>query len=191
MTKILSRRAALRAGSAALAAAAVLGTTVGAANASTGGSYSAGGYTVDLDTQAHWITAEFDGMNVAVADNSTDPYHRIIQWYNDGGAEQKWYFDSVYDASYGFEGYLLRNANSGLCLSTDGYAGDTVYQVTCDPTNTAEWFWRETSGTDNRFDNRSTGLYLDVSGYSYAAGANMDLWYWNGGENQWFWVTNA
>lgn len=191
MTKILSRRAALRAGAASLTAAAVLAAGIGAANASSGGSYSENGYVVYLDTQAHWITAEFDGMNVAVADNGTDNYHRVVQWYNDGGAEQKWYFDQVYDASYGFEGLLLRNENSGLCLSTDGTAGDTLFQVTCDPGNTSEWFSRGTSAADNTFFNRSTGLYLDVSGYSYAAGANMDLWYWNGGQNQWFWVTNT
>ena len=95
MRKILTRRAALRAGAAALTAAAVFGATT-AANASSGGSYSEGGYTVYLDTQAHWITAEFSGMNVSVADNSTAAFHRVIQWYNDGGAEQKWYFDAVY-----------------------------------------------------------------------------------------------
>lgn len=189
MTKILSRRTALRAGAAALTAAAALGAGVGAANAS--GSYTENGYTVYVDSQAHWITAEFDGMNVSVADGGTDDYHRIIQWYNDGGAEQKWYFDQVYDATGGFEGYLLRNENSGLCMSTDGNAGDTLFQVTCDPGNMAEWFDRGISGTDNNFFNRSTGLYLDVSGFSYSAGANMDLWYWNGGDNQWFWVSNV
>jgi len=30
-----------------------------------------------------------------------------------------------------------------------------------------------------------------VSGYSYTAGANVDLWYSNGGDNQWFWITNT
>lgn len=191
MTKILSRRAAMRAGTAALTAATVLGAGVGAANASSGGSYSENGYIVHTDSQAHWITAEFDGMNVAVADNGTDNYHRVVQWYNDGGAEQKWYFDQVYDSTSGFEGDLLRNENSGLCLSTDGNAGDTVFQVTCDPANNTEWFDRYTSGTDNNFFNRATGLYLDVSGFSYTAGANIDLWYGNNGDNQWFWVTNV
>lgn len=191
MRTFLSRRVALRAGAAALTTAALLGAGVGAAHASTGASYTQNGYTVYQSTQAKWITAEFDGMNVSVADNSTDAFHRVIQWYNDGGAEQKWYFDQVYDSASGFEGYLLRNQNSGQCLSTDGGAGDTVFQEACNPALTTEWFTIGTSGTDNRIFNRYTGLYLDVSGFSYAAGANMDLWYWNGGDNQWFWITNA
>ncbi len=142
-------------------------------------------------SQAKWIAAEHDGMNVSVADGSGDLYHRVIQWYNNGGAEQKWYFDEVYDSNSGFEGYLLRNQNSGLCLSTDGYAGDTLFQDWCNAGNTREWFTVGTSGADNQIFNRSTGLYLDVSGYSYAAGANIDLWYSNGGSNQYFWITNA
>ncbi|MBS2966525.1 RICIN domain-containing protein [Actinocrinis puniceicyclus] len=191
MRKILSGRGALRAGAAALTASAVLGASVGAAHASAGASYTSGGYTVYQSSQAKWITAEHDGMNVAVADNGTDAGHRVVQWYNDGGAEQKWYFDQVYDSTSGFEGYLLRNQNSGLCLSTDGNAGDTLFQDYCNPANGAEWFTVGTSGADNRIFNRYTGLYLDVSGYSYAAGANMDLWYWNGDSNQWFWIDNA
>ncbi|HXR72552.1 RICIN domain-containing protein [Actinocrinis sp.] len=191
MRNILTRRAALRASAAALTAAAVFGATTTAANASSGGSYSEGGYTVYLDTQAHWITPEFSGMNVSVADNSTAAFHRVIQWYNDGGAEQKWYFDAVYDSSSGFEGYLLRNENSGQCLSTDGQAGDTLFQEACNPGLLTEWFTRGGSSPDNWFYNRYTGLYLDVSGYSYAAGTNLDLWYWNGGDNQWFYVTNV
>lgn len=191
MRKILSGRGALRAGAAALTASAVLGAGVGAAHASASASYTSGGYTVYQSSQAKWITAEHDGMNVAVADNGTDAGHRVVQWYNDGGAEQKWYFDQVYDSASGFEGYLLRNQNSGLCLSTDGNAGDTLFQDYCNPANVAEWFTVGTSGADNRIFNRHTGLYLDVSGYSYAAGADMDLWYWNGYSNQWFWIDNA
>lgn len=191
MRKFLTRRAALSVGATALTATAMLGASAGAATASTGGSYTSNGYTVYLDTQAHWITAEYTGMNVAVADNSLAAFHRVVQWYNDGGAEQKWYFDAVYDSSSGFEGYLLRNENSGQCLSTDGRAGDTLFQEACNPGIETEWFTYGASGTDNWFYNRYTGLYLDVSGGSYAAGANMDLWYWNGGMNQWFWVTNV
>lgn len=191
MTKFLSRRAALRAGAAAFAAATVLAATVGSASASSSGSYTEDGYTVYLDTQAHWITPEYDGMNVSVADSSTTAFHRVIQWYNDGGSEQKWYFDSVYDGDGGFEGYLLRNENSGQCLSTDGGAGTELFQEACNPGLTTEWFDRGGDSPDNWFYNRYTGLYLDVSGYSYAAGANMDLWYWNNGDNQWFYVTNV
>lgn len=191
MRSILSRRAALRCGGAVLSAGIVLGFGATAANASSGPVYSEYGYTVYEGTQAKWITAEYDGMNVAVAEGSTAPGARVIQWYNDGGAEQKWYFDAVYDSSAGFEGYLIRNENSGLCLSTDGWAGDTMTQQPCSPANTYEWMADEAWGTDHQFYDRQTTLYMDVSGYSYSAGANIDLWYGNGNDNQYFWVTNT
>jgi len=191
MKSILSGRAALRCGGAVLAAGIVLGVGATAANASSGPVYSEGGYTVYEGTQAKWITAEYDGMNVAVAGGSTSVGARVIQWYNDGGSEQKWYFDAVYDGSSGFEGYLIRNENSGLCLSTDGIAGDRMTQEPCNPQLYPEWFAIDSWGTDNQFYNRQTGLYMDVSGYSYTAGANVDLWYSNGGDNQWFWITDT
>lgn len=182
MAILHSRRA--RAAAASLLAGGLLAATATAAHASSS-------ITVQYDSQAHWITATYDGMNLAVADASTAPGAPVIQWYNTGGAEQKWYFDAVYDSSSGFEGYLIRNENSGLCLSTDGWAGDTMTQEPCNPELTPEWFDIDSWGTDNQFYNRQTGLYMDVSGYSYSAGANMDLWYSNGGDNQWFWITNT
>ena len=115
-----------------------------------------------------------------------------IQWYNDGAGEQKWYFDNVSDQNGGSEGVMLRNENSGLCLVTDGTAGDQVYQWPCNPATPGELFWHYgLIGSDNYFQNRMTGLYLDVSGYSYGAGANIDLWYSNNQPNQDFWVTNV
>ena len=191
MKSILSGRAALRWGGAVLTAGIALGFAATTANASSGPVYSEGGYTVYEGTQAKWITAEYDGMNVAVPGGSGAVGTRIIQWYNNGGAEQKWYFDAVYDSSSGFEGYLIRNENSGLCLSTDGVAGDRMTQEPCNPQLLPEWFDIVSSGTDNQFYNRQTGLYMDVSGFSYAAGANIDLWYSNGGDNQWFWITDT
>ncbi len=190
-SSILTRRAVRACAIALTAAAAALGGTA-AAHASTGGSYWEDGYYVALDTQAHWITASYDGLNVAVADGSMYAGTRLIQWYNDGAAEQKWYFDQVYDADGGFEGYLLRNENSGQCMSTDGRAGDSVFQEACNPALLTERFWHYGSpGTNNSFQNRYTGLYLDVSGGGYGAGTNIDLWYYNNHGNQTFWVSNV
>lgn len=189
---IVARRT-VRAAALALAAVAALGGTAAAhASAGGGGSYAYGGYTVLLDDQAHYITASYDGMNVAIPSASQLIGTRAIQWYVNGGAEQKWFYDQVYGSDGGFEGILLRNDNSGQCLSTDGWAGDTVFQESCDPTNSAQWFWRYgTDGASNEFQNRYTGYYLDVSGFSYGAGANIDLWYSNGGGNQVFWSTKV
>lgn len=190
-SSILTRHAARACAIALTAAAAALGGTA-AAHASTGGSYSEDGFTVILDTQAHWITASYDGMNLGVANGSQYAGTRVIQWYIDSTAEQKWYFDQVYDAESGFEGYLLRNENSGQCMSTDGRAGDTVFQEACNPALLTERFWRYGStGVNNWFENRYTGDYLDVSGYGYGAGTNIDLWPSNNSGNQTFWVSNV
>lgn len=191
LERVMSRRVAVRAAATALAAGGLLIGTGAAANASSN-VYTSGQYTVYEDSQAHWITASYDGMNVAIADGGTYLGAGAIQWYNDGAAEQKWYFDQVYDQTGGYEGVLLRNENSGLCLVTDGNAGDQVYQWPCNPNTSGELFWHYGSvGAYNSFEGRSTGLYLDVSGYSYGAGANIDLWYSNGQPNQLFWVSNV
>lgn len=154
--------------------------------------HAAGGNTVSRGSQAHWITASYDGLNVAVADGSTAAGTQLIQWYNDGAAEQKWYFDQVYDSVGGFMGYELRNENSGMCLFNDGIAGDWMYQEPCDPNNAAEYFWHfGSAGSDNWFEGRLGSLFVDVSGYGWGAGSNIDGWYQNNQANQDFWVTNV
>jgi hypothetical protein len=185
-SRLRTVRTATRAAAVALVAVGLLaGAGISSAQASTGN-------TVYRGSQAHWITASYDGMNLAVANNATWAGAPVIQWYNDGGTEQKWYFDQVYDTSGGFQGYMLRNENSGMCLLEDGIAGDWLYQEPCDQNNAAELFWHYgAAGTDNHFQARNGGLYVDVSGYSYGAGANIDGWYQNGGANQNFWVTNV
>lgn len=158
---------------------AALGATValsaGVANADTGNYVTHG-------TQAYWITAGYDGMNVAVADGSIGAGARIIQWYNDGGTEQKWYFDTVGNNG-NFVGYLIRNENSGLCMDTDGYAGDPLVQTNCNVNDEGQIFTGGFSETSSYRDSGNS-LYMDVQGFSYGAGANVDLWYGNGQPNQ-------
>jgi len=66
--KHIAARRTVRAGAVALAAAAAAlgGSAAAHATAGGGGSYAYGGYTVLLDDQAHYITASYDGMNVAI-----------------------------------------------------------------------------------------------------------------------------
>ena len=183
MAMLHARRA--RAAAACLLAGGMLAATAATAHAATGN-------TVNYGSQAHWITASYDGMNLAVSGGSTSPGAPVIQWYNDGGTEQKWYFDAVYDAGGGFLGDELRNENSGMCLFDDGIAGDWMYQEPCDPGNAAEYFWHYgAAGTDNWFQGRRSGLWVDVSGFGWGAGSNIDGWYQNGQGNQDFWVTNV
>jgi hypothetical protein len=183
----LSRRAIKRAAATVLVAGGLLAGTGAAAHASTTTTY-----TVYQDTQAHWITASYDGMNVAVANSATYWGAPVIQWYNTGGTEQKWYFDRVYDQNGTFQGYLLRNEHSNLCLGTDGTAGHQLYQWPCNPAISAELFWYGPwSPVSTQVYFYNSGMFLDVSGYSYGAGAAIDLWYDNGGSNQYFWITNV
>jgi hypothetical protein len=172
---------------AGLLAAGALGANAGTAHAATSGSY-VNGFWVNWGTQAYWITASYDGQNVAVAEGSYSPDARIIQWNNDGTTEQKWYFDQVvYYYTGGVAGYMIRNENSGLCLSQDGSAGDGFVQETCNA-NQDEIFGRTSWGGSNYIYNVSTGLMLDVSGFSYSQGAAIDGWYQNDQGNQNFWV---
>ncbi|HEU5425380.1 MAG TPA: RICIN domain-containing protein [Actinocrinis sp.] len=180
---------------AAIAAVAATGTVV----ATAGGAHAAGpDYTVSYGSTPYWIASSTDSMPVSVADASYDYYHRVIQWYNTGGDEQKWYFDGVTDQTTGqYVGFLLRNKRSNLCLQTDGYAGDTLFQAPCSPYAFGQIF--NNTPVYDRFGiliywdyiNKQTGLKLDVSGDSLNAGANIDLWYSNDQGNQDFFLTQT
>jgi hypothetical protein len=186
---LLPRRAAARGIATALIAGGLIAGTTAAADATAVDQ----NLTIVPSTQAVWISPIYDGQAVAIANGSQSAGAGAIQWNNDGGTEQKWYIDETYDSQGNFQGVLLRNENSGLCLTTDEYAGDQLYQEPCEGNlGSYELFWRYTSGTgDNWFQNRLTGWFLDVSGYSYNEGANIDLWYQNNQSNQDFWVTNT
>lgn len=146
--------------------------------------------TVSRGTQAYWITAGYDALNVSVAGGSTSVGTRIIQWPNDGGAEQKWFFDGVYDNGR-LQGYMLRNDNSGLCIWTDDQAGDALLQGSCTPNTVQDIFEQRTpSAVDNYFtEDGYPDLALDVSGGNGNWGTNIDGWYSTSSYNQDFYVT--
>jgi hypothetical protein len=59
---------------------------------------------------------------------------QVTQWYLNGGANQKWDIQNLADGNKSFV-----NANSGQCLTTDGIAGDGVYQFPCVGAKSQEW----------------------------------------------------
>ncbi|MGD0244666.1 MAG: RICIN domain-containing protein [Streptosporangiaceae bacterium] len=146
--------------------------------------------SVTPGTQAYWISPGYDSLNISVAGGSTAFGTRIIQWPNDGGAEQKWFFDAVSDSGT-LVGYMIRNDNSGMCIWTDDQVGDTLYQGPCDPDSDQDVFgWHAASTVDNFFiQAASPNLALDVSGDSYNWGADIDGWYATKAWNQDFFVT--
>lgn len=181
-----SRRSVLRV---ALVAALGLGGVVATATAAS----ATPPYHTVAGTSSHVISENNDSLVVAVSGAANWAGAPVIQWYNTGGSEQHWYFDTVEDSSntpYPYEQYstvyLLRNANSGLCLDTDGNAGDQLVQTTCNANDYGQWFGVSTYWWGSTFYDIGSTLYLDVSGNSYGAGAAIDEWYWNGNGNQIF-----
>jgi len=174
-------------------AVATIGALAGAGAAS-----ASPGYTVSRGTTPYWIAPTIDSMAVSVADASTAPSTRIIQWYNTGGDEQKWYFDGVYDAYGNYVGFLLRNKHSQQCIDTDTYAGHTLYQNTCDPNSRPTQIFNNFANYDAwgiliswRYQNLRSQLWMDVTGRSLNPGANIVLWYQNYNDNQDFFLTQT
>ena len=78
--------------------------------------------------------------------------------------------------------------NSGKCLTTDGVAGDQLYQFSCVGSPLQKWQsdlgnFTQSYGT---ITNPHTGLKADVNGGSRWAGAKLIGWYPNGGNGQQF-----
>lgn len=125
------------------------------------------------------------GHVVAVREARTDVGAPIIQWSSLGSDEQRWYLDEVHDRFNNLIGWQIRNKHSGLCIATDGVAGDQLYQAPCDPTNLSLIYDAASNGG---LANLATGWVLDVWGASDWAGAGIDLWPANGQWNQLFLV---
>jgi hypothetical protein len=182
-----------RLATAALAVAATTGTVVATAGAASADST----YTISYGSTPYWIAASTDSMPVSVSQASYTPGASVIQWYNTGGDEQKWYFDGVYDQNGNRVGFMLRNKRTGQCLDTSGWAGYTLYQSPCALSTYGE-IWNNFPNYNIygnqiswRYQNRDSGLWLDVNGGSISAGASIDTWYQNYGFNQDFFLTQA
>jgi len=123
------------------------------------------------------------GLLVDVNGASTAPNAGVIDWYANGGSNQVWTF-----IPFGNSTYEIQNANSSLCLTSDGVAGDGVYQLQCAGGAQQKWSTALTPSAIGAYPirNVSSGLYLDVNGNSSWPGATIDTWYWNGQSNQYF-----
>jgi Ricin-type beta-trefoil lectin domain-like len=128
-------------------------------------------------------------MMLDVSGASTSPGAGVIDWWANGGANQKWNWVLV-DSIDGI--YVLQNQNSGQCLTSDGIPGDQVYQMPCNYGENQEWYtdlptqYEESVASSATLKNVASGLYLDVYGDSPWPGASIDTWYYNGNPNQYF-----
>jgi len=128
-------------------------------------------------------------LNLDVSQGSTSNGAPVITWWVNGGANQKWTFETVRSTPTQII-YRIRNVNSTKCLTTNGIAGGQLYQYSCFPDDPyQEW----TTGIGAAFDgsaysirNVSFGLCVDVYGYNTLPGAKVDAWPCNSQQNQFF-----
>jgi hypothetical protein len=135
----------------------------------------------------YWSTLvpSSDWLNVAVSGGSTSPGAPIIQWWADGGNEQQWHIPT--DGTIG----PIVNENSDMCVTTDGNAGDTLFQEPCSDAWNQQWLASIVVDGPQVYTNPGSGLVMDVSGYDLWAGGNIDAWYPNGDPNQYFWSSTG
>jgi Ricin-type beta-trefoil lectin domain-like len=129
-------------------------------------------------------SAEFLVLDVSGA--STSPGAKVIQYYGNGGANQRW---TSVDAGNGNQ--QIVNEHSGQCLTTNGTAGSQLYQWPC--TLGARQEWRGTlpqafNGLQrgSSLVNPSSGLAVDINRASADAGAAAIGWYASDSYNQHF-----
>ncbi|GAA1988316.1 RICIN domain-containing protein [Catenulispora subtropica] len=174
MSQTKTRRARTRR---VIGAAAALAATAGLV------ATSAGSASADTNFTIHITPNSSFGLLLDVNGASQSPGAGVIQWYANGGANQVWSF-----YSFGGNTYEIVNGNSGQCLTTDGVAGDPVVQLPCNGGLGQRWTTglNPSSVSAWTIANPWSGLYLDVNGASPWAGASIDVWYYNGGSNQYF-----
>jgi Ricin-type beta-trefoil lectin domain-like len=117
---------------------------------------------------------------------STSPGAPVIQWFGNGGSNQRWNFVTQAD---GYEHIV--NQNSGMCLTTDGVAGHWVYQWPCGSSWNQEWSSTVlnrafTDAPGATIESYNRGLYLDVAGDAYWPGGHLITWYWNDTPGEFF-----
>jgi Ricin-type beta-trefoil lectin domain len=132
-----------------------------------------------LESNSSWL-------NVGVRGGSTAINTDIIQWYSTRGSDQQW---NVYTpAGAPANAQYFQNVNSGYCITTDGTAGDPLFQAPCSADNRYQQ-WQESYvwwAFGATIQNPASGLVWDVQGNSYGAGAEIDGWYPNNQLNQVF-----
>ena len=152
----------------------------------------AGAQPAAASQTSYTISAAHSFHNLDVQGGSTADGTPIIQWYQSYSSypsivpNQIWFFDAVPGA---YDTYYIRSVKSGKVLSVQRYtAGDPVVQLTNLGAASQQWH-QEQVGAAYKYRNVATGLYLDVSGGSLAAGAPLIQWYQTSGLNQQFYLT--
>ena len=138
-----------------------------------------------------WWTAD---LRLDVSGASTQPGAPVIDWFVNNGTNQRWVFQIPatppggvpIECINGTCAYEIINQNSGQCLTTDGVAGDQLYQWPCNGSGQQLWSTNlgNLSNATDTIQNTSSGQCVDVYGWDPFPGARIDAWPCNGGANQ-------
>ncbi|QGQ96573.1 hypothetical protein EHS13_17655 [Paenibacillus psychroresistens] len=120
------------------------------------------------------ITNRNSGIVLDVSGQSTSNGGNVIQWTDNGGANQRW---NLIDAGGGY--YTIVNVNSQKLLEISGSSltdgGDAIQWSSTSGTN-QQWQIVDAGGGYYKLINRNSGKALDVSGSSTAAGGDAVQW---------------
>jgi hypothetical protein len=118
-----------------------------------------------------------------VEGGSTQVGAKVIQWYGNFSANQRWNFVTRPDGTQ-----AIVNQKSGLCLTTNGIAGSQLYQWTCNGGARQQWTGdlEMLFGAVRTLSNPFSKLRVDVEGASRWAGARVIGWYPNTTDAQYF-----
>jgi O-glycosyl hydrolase len=122
------------------------------------------------------------GLVMDVTGASTQDGTQVIQWYENGNANQQWAFVGL-GAGY----YKVVSRNSGLLLDVTGESlldGASVIQWHDHDGANQHWSIADTGDGSYTLINQNSGLLLDVSGGSTDAGANVIQWHDDAGASQ-------
>jgi hypothetical protein len=145
--------------------------------------------TTYFDIWTYTNSGEFLVMDVN--GGSQAPNAGVDTWDWNNGYNQDWAFvQSPYSGWY-----EIVNRGSGQCLSV-GYntatAGNPLVQWPCSGAWNQLWYMGSISLNTNYYiESALDGEVADVSGAYPWEGGTVDQWYYNGGQNQRFWLTNS
>jgi len=116
----------------------------------------------------------------------------VIQWPQNGGANQQWRVLPASTDPY----QLIQNVNSGKCLTLpyQGAAGTGLEQYTCDPSARNQQWAIDSErvngwGGNLLYNGLQNGNAVDVPGATVAWGTQLIAWPFHHGVNQTFYFT--
>jgi hypothetical protein len=117
----------------------------------------------------------YDGLVLDDPNFSVNPL-QIVQWWSNGGDNQKWQF--AFDGA-GY--YTIENVYNGLYLTDDG-SGKLIQAL---PANNDSQLWSlKSSGGNYLLRNKQTNKVIDDPNFDRSPNVGIITWSANGGQNQ-------